>query len=484
MRIYIALFCILNVVVLLRRKPVVARGNIPRYAAPHDDSWVVDLKVVHCLVLFACSAPPLRVGKYGEQALWLLVEKDLLLGSSWFWRKQLAVKTVKKSFFPEKKGLLVVNVEIGKPKTGWVLRGNGILLQYGVPNLEAITAVTVLFGKDCVEPRPEWLLVGPLVHVGALAHKPHLSVRRGPRIDYAFRKLPKFGHHTKILQVADLHFSTGPGRCRDSVFRSTRCEADPETVSFVKDVLKLEQPDVAVLTGDQVFGDAAPDAETAVLKAVAPFIEAQIPWAAVLGNHDDEGSMTREQMARYMMTLPFSLSLSSDWQNYNVRLDKDGACLDFLFMDSHSRVENGYDWFKPEQVEWLQLVARQLCVSFAFFHIPLPEYRNVKNFRFSGEVREGIAAPTVNSGMREALGRAGVDVVSVGHDHANDFCFQDESAGRVWLCYGGGAGEGGYGGYGGYVRRLRVFDVEGTQIRTWKRVRGNDERVDEETLTG
>ncbi|KAM9918742.1 hypothetical protein OXX80_012885, partial [Metschnikowia pulcherrima] len=60
-----------------------------------------------------------------------------------------------------------------------------------------------------------------------------------------------------------------------------------------------------------------------------------------------------------------------------------------------------------------------------------------------------------------------------------------DSKSSMWLCYGGGAGEGGYGGYGGYIRRVRVFelDVNAKEIKSWKRAENNpDESFDEQTL--
>ena len=104
----------------------------------------------------------------------------------------------------------------------------------------------------------------------------------------------------------------------------------------------------------------------------------------------------------------------------------------------------------------------------------MPEYRNLDQ-PMVGEKKEGITAPRYNSGARSTLGKLGVSVASVGHDHCNDYCLQDatnnENENALWLCYGGGSGEGGYGGYGGYIRRMRVFDIDTSagEIKSWKR---------------
>jgi 3',5'-cyclic AMP phosphodiesterase CpdA len=112
----------------------------------------------------------------------------------------------------------------------------------------------------------------------------------------------------------------------------------------------------------------------------------------------------------------------------------------------------------------------------AFFHIPLPEYRNLDQPRV-GDQREGVTAPRYNSGARKLFGQMNVKVVSVGHDHCNEYCLRDlvpggnEETDNIWLCYGGGSGEGGYGGYGGYTRKLRLYEVDINEgrISTWKR---------------
>ena len=114
----------------------------------------------------------------------------------------------------------------------------------------------------------------------------------------------------------------------------------------------------------------------------------------------------------------------------------------------------------------------ELHLSMAFFHIPLPGYRN-RDQPMIGQHPEGVTAPKRNTHARDVLHQIGVSAVACGHDHANDFCLMDtkEEQDKMWMCSGGGSGEGGYGGYGGYVRRLRVFefDTSAGNIMTWKR---------------
>ncbi len=65
-------------------------------------------------------------------------------------------------------------------------------------------------------------------------------------------------------------------------------EADPLTVKLLRQVLDAENPDLVILTGDQLHHDIL-DSQSALFKVVAPIIERSIPFAAVFGSHDDEG---------------------------------------------------------------------------------------------------------------------------------------------------------------------------------------------------
>ncbi|KAK6457684.1 Metallo-dependent phosphatase-like protein [Scheffersomyces xylosifermentans] len=408
-------------------------------------------------------------------------------------------------------------------KRGWEYKSHGIWVKYGpVNNIKAITGIDLLFGEDAVEPRPNWKLIkDPLTGVATQPDKPaYLTFRRGTKEDYKDKKyqpILKINQNGKfkILQVADLHFSTGVGKCRDPFPASTAkgCQADPRTLKFLERVLDIEKPDLVVLTGDQVFGDAAPDAETALFKALNPFVQRKIPFAVTLGNHDDEGSLSRKEIMGLSANLPYSMAaLGADevegYGNYLVTVEGPSSrnlALSLYFLDSHKYSKNpkvtpGYDWLKESQLLWVEQAAAsiekavasysKIHLSMAFFHIPLPEYRNLQQ-PYIGDKKEGVTAPRYNSGGRSVFSEVGVKVVSVGHDHCNDYCLQDTqdkdglTENKMWLCYGGGSGEGGYGGYGGYVRRFRVFDIDTAngEIKTWKRAENNPDSVlDHQTI--
>jgi 3',5'-cyclic AMP phosphodiesterase CpdA len=213
-------------------------------------------------------------------------------------------------------------------------------------------------------------------------------------------------------------------------------------------------------------------------------------------------------------SLPYSLSEAGPAGidgvgNYYIEVLAHGSnkhsALTLYFLDSHSYSPDvtkfkGYDWIKPNQIEWFNTAAETLKASdahtrythkhldMAFIHIPLPEYRIAKNGWY-GTYKESVTAPGFNTHFKDALVQQGVKAISCGHDHANDYCMpSNDEAGEpeLWMCYAGGSGFGGYGGYGGYHRRIRLFEIDTNQARisTWKRLEYGDTeiRLDEQVI--
>lgn len=307
----------------------------------------------------------------------------------------------------------------------------------------------------------------------------------------------------KIVQLADLHLSTGFGKCLDPYpalsYPLKNCLADVLTLNFVEQTIDVEKPDLVVLSGDQVLGESSFDTETTLLKLVEPLVQRKIPYTLVFGNHDDLGSMDRSEMMDLVQSFPYSLAVPGPAEvdgigNYDVTVgNSDDPKIVIFMLDSHSRLKEGigYEWFKDTQKNYVELVSSAFVESpnalkLAFFHIPLFEYRNINHLssdQYQGNFKEAVISSNTNSDMFRTLKEVGVKLVSVGHDHCNDFCFENDG---VTLCYGGGAG---YGGYGKthdvteYQRRIRVFEVdtnENNQIKSWKRVDNSIEDVIDE----
>ena len=218
-----------------------------------------------------------------DQKKWHRVEKDLYLGSGWVSKAYVHVKRKREEEL-KTEDKVVVDVRVGKldPATGekaqaaekWESRPAGVwikrsLKRHASDSKKAVTAVDLLFGADAVEPRPGWELVknGALhLETGKESADPRLTIRRGPpaKHEKPVPKIRKDGKY-KIMQISDLHLSTGLGVCRDPEPKGANgghCDADPRTLDFVERVLDEEKPDFVVLSGDQVNGDTAPDVQS------------------------------------------------------------------------------------------------------------------------------------------------------------------------------------------------------------------------------
>ncbi|KAL1311174.1 hypothetical protein AAFC00_001371 [Neodothiora populina] len=466
-----------------------------------------------------------------DPEVWYRIEKDLYLGERWLSSAYLHVRRKKEEELSTT-DKIVMDIRVGRldPSTSeksqgkqndrWESRPGGIWLLRTSKRSEsdsggAITAVDVLFGADAVEPRPGWSITQTplLLQTASDLHVARLTLRHGqPRTEkkYSPPRVRKDGTF-KILQASDLHLSTGVGACRDALDEHGeihgKCEADPRTLDFLERILDDEKPDLVVLGGDQVNGDTAPDVQSAIFKFTQLFIERNIPYAAIFGNHDDEGKrhthLSRQEQMSLMSTLPHSLSQAGPPEvdgvgNYVVEIlapaPSQHSAITLYLLDSHSYSPDeakfrGYDWIRPNQIQWFRDTARALKanndkyshihIDMAFIHIPLPEYTTEGNVVAGGEWREPSTAPGFNSGFYEALKEQGVVSVGCGHDHVNDFCAlrplsTTSESDRLgpWMCYAGGSGFGGYAGYGGFHRRLRVWEVDTNagRVYTWTRV--------------
>ncbi|KAI9700935.1 MAG: hypothetical protein M1820_006580 [Bogoriella megaspora] len=491
-----------------------------QFPAHHPGLIVTDIQVKFCSSLNPLSscAP--------DSEHWQVIDKELYLGTVWFSRAYAYVMRMKEEELGQG-DKVVLDVRISRLDPGiseksqstvkWESRNAGLWLKRSARHADsdskqAVTAVDLLFGADAVEPRTGWEIKDPplLLNTAGETQEARLTMRRGQPSEHEkvvprVRKDGKF----KIMQAADLHLSTGFGHCRDTEpdgKNGNRCDADTRTLEFVGRLLDDEKPDLVVLSGDQVNGETAPDAQSAIFKFAELFIQRKIPYAAIFGNHDDEGSLPRSAQMELLQTLPYSLSnpgpnTIDGVGNYVVEVLARGnsqhSAFTLYLLDTHSYSPDegnfaGYDWIKPNQIQWFKDTAKALKkehskysmihLSMAFIHIPIPEYTDPSAMRV-GQYREPPTAPMFNSGFRDALVEEGVVFVSCGHDHVNDYCALSQSSEthrpELWMCYAGGSGYGGYGGWGGYDRRLRFFELDTNEARitTWKRVDGPNEQA-------
>lgn len=168
---------------------------------------------------------------------------------------------------------------------------------------------------------------------------------------------------------------------------------DAETKSLMEMVIREEQPDLIVFTGDVIASARTKDPMASFRKAVAVAENSGIPWAAVFGNHDSEGIVARAEMHRLQLEHQYCVAKEdppgiSGAGNFTLTVMNDrgeaGAALYFLDSGDYSPF-GGYDWIRRDQIDWYVSESKALTgqnggtplPALAFFHIPLPEYNEV-----------------------------------------------------------------------------------------------------------
>jgi hypothetical protein len=279
----------------------------------------------------------------------------------------------------------------------------------------------------------------------------------------------------KIVQFTDIHY-----RASNPVAK--------ESLQLIEEVLAAEKPDLVALTGDIVTMKPCFEGWDDILNTIEKF---NVPWAAVLGNHDQEQDKTRREIIAHISKRKYSLSdIGPDDLkgacNYIIEVS-DGTKTDFLlyFMDSndYSPVEDvkGYDWFGHDQVEWYRTQSAgyakknggEPVPALAFFHIPLNEYAVMTSERkkIVGMKNEAECPGAINSGMFLAMKESG-DVMAtfVGHDHDNDYIGNYYG---IFLAYGRFSGSKTT--YTHMTHGARVIELTAGEkgFKTWIRLRGD-----------
>ncbi|UVI29482.1 metallophosphoesterase family protein [Paenibacillus spongiae] len=261
-------------------------------------------------------------------------------------------------------------------------------------------------------------------------------------------KLREDGSFT-IVQFTDVHWQNGE-------------EADLQSEELMKRILNDERPDLIMFTGDMIHANRCADPRESIRGVVRAAEAAEIPWAAVFGNHDDESDVTRHDLMAVMQEHSFCISEPGPQEIHGVGnfvLDiinpADGLPAASLYgFDSGAYAParaGGYDWIRRSQIDWYaeHSSARAEKAGFAlpslaFFHIPIPEYKDLWDFHTCyGSKFESVGSPKINSGLFTAFVEMN-DVIGTfcGHDHINDYW--GDLLG-IRLCYGRASGYNTYG---------------------------------------
>lgn len=259
------------VIFLLDRNYRVLPNSLHHHMPSHHPGLIVtDVTIASCSsinIFSSCDLDPQK---------WHRVDKELYLGKAWTSRAYLFVSRKREEDLTTD-DRVVMDVSVGRLDPGssaegesvWEARPGGLWIKRSnnkksSDSDDAIADIDVLFGDDAAEARDGWAITGTPLLLSGPWYSVHVTVRRG---EHQSPKKPKpripDNGRFRIMQIADLHLSTGVGACREAVpnsYNGGPCEADPRTLDFVSKMLDEEKPDFVVLSGDQVNGDSAPDA--------------------------------------------------------------------------------------------------------------------------------------------------------------------------------------------------------------------------------
>lgn len=248
---------------------------------------------------------------------------------------------------------------------------------------------------------------------------------------------------------------------------------NPLTKDYLVKLLDKVNPDLVILTGDNISGYDIPeeeDAEKAIREFMDIFQERNIKVAAVFGNHDDEETKsTKEHQLSVYQSYDCYVGESGFCYEYRVgtynlpimKSDGSGYGFNLWLTDSGTyNTENdygGYACVYKEQIEWYKETSAKLTAenggtpvpSINFQHIIVPEiYDALEEISFvrlgcvirqknplndktryyvlpdgaKGELKEYPCPPYYNNGQYDAMLEMGDVLATVsGHDHENSF---------------------------------------------------------------
>ncbi len=256
----------------------------------------------------------------------------------------------------------------------------------------------------------------------------------------------------KILQLTDLHINDALDM--------------PIVYSMIKRAIYMAEPDLVVITGDIFSNGCSKNSVAQFLSFMEAF---KLPWACVLGNHDDETPFTLAELSQKIEDAAYSLfktgNLTDLYGNYQYTVQfADGNLFQFLFMDSRS------DGFTAESVSFYEQTVLASGApndgkplnNFLFHHIPLPEidlaveaYGEDERIG-KGELGEEPSEQENLVGFFDKVLELGATKALIyGHDHLNNAVIRYRG---VDFCYGMKTGPSSYNAFdllGGMVYTLR-----------------------------
>jgi hypothetical protein len=247
----------------------------------------------------------------------------------------------------------------------------------------------------------------------------------------------------------------------------------------------FEDPDLIVLSGDQLTGNNCRDNATEYYRMLGEFLTTyNTPWAMIFGNHDDMDftvpgenrtiphKYSRKDLLEVDQSFPLSLSQNGPSDlfgttNYVLDIQRDGTAMSQIyFLDSGGG--SLPEEINENQIRWLEVQADlSQLPAVAFQHIPAYGDGLHACRGFQGE---GVDPLDYDAGILETLSKHDrFSFLAVGHNHGNDYCCQYKDS-SMHLCFGRHSGHGGYGKWdrGSRVYELSFENGDDTTAMDWK----------------
>ena len=234
----------------------------------------------------------------------------------------------------------------------------------------------------------------------------------------------------KILQLTDLHVN---GKIEM-----------PFVFSIMKSAIMESEPDLIVITGD-VFSSGCREKDVEIL---CDFMgRVGIPWAVILGNHDDETPYSMEELSKILENSDGSLfkrgNLSDRYGNYYYYLHfPDGNVQQLIFMDTRSQgfTEERVGFYESAVLDSTRFDSEQTTKNLLFYHIPVTEIEDaVKAYENDSSIGSGFLGEQVSCHdtsvgfFDKVLELNRTQAMIYGHDHYNNAIINYQG---VDFCYG------------------------------------------------
>ncbi len=265
----------------------------------------------------------------------------------------------------------------------------------------------------------------------------------------------------KILVISDLHEKQANGD--KDVQNKTE-----DSMLLIEAAVKAYTPDLVVFNGDSALDETSvEDLEKTIDTITATLRDYNIPFTAVLGNHEhDSVRPDPENFVKKFSSYDESLMRTdkagiSGYANHYIAIKGKSNKTKYLlfFIDSgesnsNNKAISDYDWVKDDQIEWFE----DVCDSFkeknkgeyvpalVFQHMPVTEIYellkeanpkeradSIKGYSMfsskhyvlkdgvTGSLLECPCPPDFNNGEFTSWKNHGVRGAFFGHDHTNDF---------------------------------------------------------------